>query len=73
VGLEQITKQPIGIGKASPAGGLLLATLSPTASAASADVAETVEQRGARDNLEVLHSDIAKMKAHGIGIEVQSR
>jgi hypothetical protein len=65
-------KQPVGIVIASLAGGLLLASAYPTA-ATSADVVETREQREARIYLEVLHSDIAKMKAHGIGMEVQPR
>jgi hypothetical protein len=65
-------KQPVGIVIASLAGGLLLASAYPTA-ATSADVVETREQREARIYLEVLHSDIAKMKAHGIGLEVQPR
>lgn len=50
-----------------------MAGMYSTAPAASADVAETVEQREARVNLEILNSDIAKMKAHGIGMEVQPR
>ena len=65
-------KQPVGIVIATLAGGLLLASAYPTA-ATSADVVETREQREARIYLEVLHSDIAKMKAHGIGVEVQPR
>jgi hypothetical protein len=65
-------KQPVGIVLASLAGGLLLASAYPTA-ATSADVVETSEQREARVYLEVLHSDIAKMKAHGIGTEAASR
>jgi hypothetical protein len=65
--------QRIGIGIAGLAGGVLLAGLYPTTPATSADVLETAEQREARVYLEVLHSDIAKMKAHGIGMEVQPR
>ena len=72
-GVEHMKKQPIGIGMVALAGGLLLAGLYPAPPAASADVAETREQRDARIYLEVLHSDIAKMKAHGIDMEEASR
>jgi hypothetical protein len=68
-----VKKQPISFGLAALAGVLLLANVHPTAPATSAEVAETREQREARLYLEVLHSDIAKMKAHGIGIEEKSR
>jgi hypothetical protein len=61
------------VGLAGLAGVLLLASLYPTSPATSADGAETLEQREARLYLEVLHADIDRMKAHGIGMEEKPR
>jgi hypothetical protein len=64
-----VKKSPVSFGLAVSAAVLLLASLYPTTSATSADSAETLEHREARLHLEVLHADIDKMKAHGIGME----